>query len=251
MKFGDIELRKDTNGEYLELKERNSKTLDGSKPNDYRATRPKIYSIDDSELCPVKLFKKFIDKRPLASLQLDSPFYLTPIPLSRFEQQDDQWYYNQPMGHNTLENLMKMACTSAGIKGKKTNHSLRKSTVSELTEAGVPATKIIKITGHKNVSSLQHYDGPLKSSEQKSISNILCGQNNRPSTSNSVKQSNTNQINVSGPPSTSTGAITSTQTASCTISNANSNLNINSSQLTSIFSHTKFENCSFTINVNK
>ena len=59
-------------------------------------------------------------------------------------------------------------------KEKKTNHSLRKSTVAELSSAGIPPHKIIKITGHRNVQSLQHYDKDLNLKEHQYISEILC-----------------------------------------------------------------------------
>ena len=82
------------------------------------------------------------------------------------------------MGVNTLGMLMKSACQRAGISGKKTNHSLRKSAVTELSAAGVPPHKIIKITGHRQSSSIQHYDNSMSIEEHRHISSILCGNDN-------------------------------------------------------------------------
>ena len=231
MLFGDISVQETSDGkEFIELRERNSKMLDGTKPGHFRSTRQKIFSQPDSDMCPVKLFKQFCEKRLSSTKSPDSPFYLTPVPAHRLEN-NDYWYYTTPMGKNTLGTLMKRACQQAGVSGRKTNHSLRKSTVSELTEAGVPPTKIIKITGHKSVSSLQHYDGGLTQSEHESISSVLC--RSKPSTSTSVVTMNTNTV---------------------TESSANShNMNeINgNNKLTSIFSNASFQGCSFHINISK
>ena len=79
------------------------------------------------------------------------------------------------MGHNKLGNLVKEACARAGIAGKKTNHSIRKSTAADLTAAGLPPHKVIRITGHKNISSIKDYDTELSYNEHREISNILCG----------------------------------------------------------------------------
>jgi len=35
------------------------------------------------------------------------------------------WYSKQPLGHTTLSKTVAWLCTSAGIQGHKTNHSLR------------------------------------------------------------------------------------------------------------------------------
>ena len=44
--------------------------------------------------------------------------------------------------------------------GKKiTNHSSRKTCVQKLKNAGVPRDKIIDVTGHRNILSLNSYEG--------------------------------------------------------------------------------------------
>lgn len=87
-------------------------------------------------------------------------------------------YYPRPMGEATLGSLMKNAAEQAGISSRLTNHSIRKSTVTTLSKAGVPPQKIMKITGHKNIQSITHYDAELSIGEHRQISNILqSGQN--------------------------------------------------------------------------
>ena len=129
--------------------------MDGSKKDNFKQTKQIIYSTGEDD-DPVALYDKFMSKRPLETLTADSPLYLTPIPVKRIVNKNC-WYYKIPMGHNTLGNLVKNACARAGVEGRKTNHSLRKSTATDLTTAGLPPHKIIRITGHEheNVSSIQ------------------------------------------------------------------------------------------------
>lgn len=198
LKLGDLALRKTADDiEFIEMLERNSKTMDGSKKNDHRSVTPKLFAPSNThcQLDPIKLFKLFLSKRPAEANLPDSPFYLTCIPEARIK--NNIWYYKTPMGVNTLGSLLKTACNAAGIEGKKTNHSLRKSTVAELSNAGVPPHKIIKITGHKNTSSLQHYDNQIDTNEHREISSILCGQTNiKTSTSTSTFNSSTRPLSA-------------------------------------------------------
>ena len=178
LKYGDIQIKKDSDGnEYIEMVERLTKTMDGTKRNDHRDVTPKIFSAE-----VVGILKEFQMRRPNSMKNDDSPFYLTPIPQARLADGQTVWYYAVPMGANTLGSLLKKTCDSAGISGKKTNHSLRKSTVRELISAGVPAHKVIKITGHKQASSLQHYDKGMSIVEHQKISSILCDKNKTKST---------------------------------------------------------------------
>ena len=48
------------------------------------------------------------------------------------------WFANKPLGHNTLNNMVKSMCQEVGIAGHKTNHSLRATTTAtRLFNAGV------------------------------------------------------------------------------------------------------------------
>ena len=79
------------------------------------------------------------------------------------------------MGDNTLGNLMKEAATMADKEKNVTNHSVRKTTVTFLSGAGVPPQKIMKITAHKNIQSITHYDDGLTENEHRNMCNILQG----------------------------------------------------------------------------
>ena len=52
---------------------------------------------------------------------------------------------------------------------------MRKLTAADLSSAGLPAHKIIRITGHKNIASIADYDSNISMNEHRHISKILCG----------------------------------------------------------------------------
>jgi integrase len=65
------------------------------------------------------------------------------------------WYYAIPMGKNSLAKMMHDVCFEAGIKGNKTNHSLRVAGTTCLHEAGVPEKVIQQRTGHRSSETLR------------------------------------------------------------------------------------------------
>ena len=61
------------------------------------------------------------------------------------------------MGKNTLGNIVKRLAEKGGLSGRKTNRSTRKTTVASLLHSDVEATKIMQLTGHRNVQSINDY----------------------------------------------------------------------------------------------
>ena len=57
IKFGDVVLKESSDGtEYLELHERDNKTMDGSGRDDFRSTVPRLFAVSGPpERCPVAL----------------------------------------------------------------------------------------------------------------------------------------------------------------------------------------------------
>ena len=81
------------------------------------------------------------------------------------------WFKEQPMEVNKLNNIMKDMTQAAGISGK-TNYSSRKTLVQKLQHNGVPPNQIIQITGHKNLQSVNNYSS-LREKQMEGISRIL------------------------------------------------------------------------------
>ena len=128
------------------------------------------------ERCPVALFKQFVERRPL-NMRWSGPFYLS-IKRNR-TLNDNIWFKTQPMGVNTISNMMKttVAGTSLEESHKKfTNYSARNTTVSKLKKANVERSDILKVTGHRSVQSLNDYD-EADEEEQRRLSTAISKRN--------------------------------------------------------------------------
>jgi hypothetical protein len=54
--------------------------------------------------------------------------------------------------------MIKTMCSSAGISGKKTNHSLRLFGVSSMFEENIPEKIIQERSGHRSITALRVYE---------------------------------------------------------------------------------------------
>lgn len=76
-------------------------------------------------------------------------------PQRTFNVNSHIWYYNIPLGHNTLGNMMSRIPEKAGLSHRYTNHS---TLVHTLDSTGLFAGRhIMCITGHRAESSLKTY----------------------------------------------------------------------------------------------
>lgn len=154
MTWGDIKLQTDSNGEeYLEFNERLSKTRKGS--GDARTFAPKAFKNARTDRCPITFYKEYAKRRPLEMTKDNSPFFLAIN--HKVPQSSIIWYMKAPLGEQSLGKLMKSGCEAAGVSGKKTNHSVRKTTTKRLLDSGCPPEYCAQLTGHKNVASLRQY----------------------------------------------------------------------------------------------
>ncbi|CAC5422193.1 unnamed protein product [Mytilus coruscus] len=78
-----------------------------------------------------------------------------------------------PIGHNTLQGTVKRLCTSIGLTGKRTNHSLRASAAIRLYNAGIEEQRVAETTGHRSIA-VRVYKG-TSADQQIEASNILYG----------------------------------------------------------------------------
>ena len=67
---------------------------------------------------------------------------------------------------------MKVMSTKAGLQGRKTNHTARKTAVETLCRAEFQDSEVMQFTGHRNVSSLKAYKKPCL--QQRKMSEALC-----------------------------------------------------------------------------
>ena len=169
--YGDFEVGSDDQGiQYVELKtERGTKTRTGCEGQKERAFNPRMYAKNEKD-CPVALFKKYVSLRPSHTKNPESPFYLLPANTPT----QTTWYKNQPVGINSLGKFMKVMTDNAGISGKKTNHSARKTMITKLVQNDVNPLHVAQLTGHKCLKSLDSYS-KASLEQQKRMSHMISG----------------------------------------------------------------------------
>ena len=121
----------------------------------------------------MRLYKEYARRRPPTFCTPDSPFFLAV----NYKRKEDSgiWFARGPLGKNTLGSLMKTACEAAGIQGRHTNHSVRKTCVKRMLDAGCPAEYAAQLTGHKNVASLRGYAEACEDVQRKMSRSVLTG----------------------------------------------------------------------------
>ena len=159
----------------MQFTEGPTKTRQGGLQSKNRDFQPRMFSVG-GERCPVALFKQFVERRPL-NMRWSGTFY--PSIQTNRRLNDNIWFKTQPMGVNTISNMMKttVAGTSLEESHKKfTNDSARKTTVSKLKKANVERSDIVKVTGHQSVQSLDDYD-EADEEEQRQLSSAISKRN--------------------------------------------------------------------------
>ena len=142
-----------------------------------RSFQPKMF-LTGGERCPVALFREFIRRRP-STVQQSGPFYLA-IKTNRHGD-DETWYKAQPKGVNKINSMMKciIAGTSLETSEKRfSNHSARKTVVNKMKKASLERSAIAKVTGHRNIQSLDDYE-EADEVERRSLSWAISGRNNQ------------------------------------------------------------------------
>ena len=164
-----FQLQKDADGiDYVTMShEELSKNHQGGftdKSSDERQTR--LYSTGqdgDAFSC----FRKYLDKlnpRQQAFFQK---------PREKFQQSDQVWFENKPLGINQLSTIMKQISIGAGLSKKYTNHCVRATAITLWSDSCVPARHIMSISGHANEQSLASYNRRPSTSQLKNCSDIL------------------------------------------------------------------------------
>jgi integrase len=113
------------------------------------------------------MYLLYKENRP--TVDPESRFYLQ---VNRYWQTKGNWFNTCPMGKDSLGTIAKALSESADFSGKHTNHSGRKTFISNLLDKGVPPREVAQISGHKNLQSLNHYHS-LSIERQQELSEIL------------------------------------------------------------------------------
>ena len=92
-------------------------------------------------------------------------------PLNNFIE-DELWYSRQPLGHNTLNELMKIISISACLHQIYTNHHIRATTITLLDSAAIEARHIMRTSGHKSEASIRSYSSRMNDCQKQNISDV-------------------------------------------------------------------------------
>ena len=127
-------------------------------------------------------------------------FYLRPCSVTP-EEHSEPWFMCQPVGQNTLDNMVARMFEAVGMKGK-TNHSLRVTGTTRLFNAQVPEKIVQERSGHRTKDSLRCYERTSKEQHQ-AVSSILSSASRLPFTGKENLQKDTLDVKPD-PDSTST-----------------------------------------------
>ena len=179
MRLDDFRIMKGDDGlEFVEFAEGPTKTRPGGLNAKPRQFQPKMFQTG-GERCPVALFRQYINRRP-RNLRASGPFYLSIKYNSG--PSDETWYKVQPMGENKINSMMKNIISQTTLQSSEkrfTNHSALKTLVSKMKKANLERSSIAKVTGHRNIQSLDDYD-EADEDEQRQLSWAISKGNSTP-----------------------------------------------------------------------
>lgn len=216
---GDLKLQKEegeTGREYVMwVTERGSKTRTGAKDTmPERYFNPRMYATN-TDRCPVKMYKAYLERIPEAMKKPDSPFYLAYIS----NPKNSVWFKSSPLGINSLGNFMKSMAEKANLPGKHTNHSARRTMITTLRHGNVNPLDISQLSGHKNLKSIDSYS-EASEEQQRRMSLTISGRsegntraqplqdmNNILNTSSLAQSSTTGTSNSAFSPAMLSGAV--------------------------------------------
>ena len=116
-------------------------------------TVPIVAVPESGDRCYVAVLDAYLAKLPTAAFEKDN-FYVQP---AMSYDASKPWFTANPIGRNTLNNMVKEICRDGEIAGEKTNHSLRATGESTLFQAGVPEKIIQERSGHLSLNGLRQY----------------------------------------------------------------------------------------------
>ena len=169
---------------------------------------PRCYS-NNTPMCPVVSFKKYLQK-----LNHKNNF-LWQRPKKTYVESTTEWYGNVPLGVNSLGKMMQVISKRLSLSKVFTNHSVRSTAITVLSDAGIEARHIAKVSGHRSLLSIDNYARDASEEQKRNFSAIL--QNTEPTSNTSTDHS----FKCEGKPCSSTNT-TCTNTSQFSSSNNSS-----------------------------
>ena len=120
--------------------------------------------------CPVAVVKAYLSHLNPKCEAL----FQKPLTGAKFKPSSDViWYSTLPLGHNTIDSMMKNMCLRAGIDPPFTNHCVRSTTVNILSSKDMKNRHIRAVTGHKSDASLESYNDRPTFEQFKNMSSAI------------------------------------------------------------------------------
>lgn len=130
----------------------------------------KIFSVPESPRCPVKTLKNYLSHLNPKQEAL----FQRPREVRSFSPDEENvWFCNVPLGPNYLDSMLKSMSSRAGIEPYLTNHCLRATTVTVLSDSNCETRHIKSVTGHKSDQSIESYNERPSFEQQRKMSNVL------------------------------------------------------------------------------
>ena len=131
----------------------------------------KMFAVPNSLKYPVKTVQNYLNH---LNPELEILFQRPREESSKFQAQKDQvWLCNLRIGESTLGNMMKTISLAASTIPHLTNHCVRATSVTVLSDHNVEARHIKVVTGHKSTTSIETYNARASLQQKENMSNIL------------------------------------------------------------------------------
>ena len=176
---GMLSLRTTPQGvEYFELNRRqpgsllSTKNHQGGLGDSEDESDAKIFAVAGSQRCPVKTIRNYLDHlNPSSDALFQKP---RDGQSQKFSPADDKiWYCDSPVGSSTLDNMLKNMSRRAGIEPHLTNHCLRATAVTVLSDHNCETRHIKSVTGHRSDQAVESYNDRPSIEQQKKMSHVL------------------------------------------------------------------------------
>ena len=120
--------------------------------------------------CPVAVVKAYLSHLNPKCEAL----FQKPLTGAKFKPSSDViWYSTLPLGHNTINSMMKNMCLWAGIDPPFTNHCVRSTTINILSFKDMKNRHIRAVMGHKSNASLESYNNRPTFEQFKNMSSVI------------------------------------------------------------------------------
>lgn len=168
LKKTSYDIKVDSSGKkYIEMTYNEAtKNHPGANQRDDDTQKPRIYETDADD-CPVASFQKYTSK---LNPECDRLFQL---PKTLAAETDTVWYHRRPLGEKKIGAFMKEISKDAELSRIYTNHCVRATTITKLSYAGVDKIEIMKLTGHRNIKSIETYNSDSSEKQKQIYSSIL------------------------------------------------------------------------------